>query len=110
MPTTRETMRITAADGDYTIVDLQGEHLNGSTLTPYFSGISEGQVIRKGETVEIKLMHPGFWCLRSENTLYEGFRWRFRIKESPEQTFVHEYWAGAILNNGATPWPACPAP
>ncbi len=107
-PIRREMISLTAADGDYTIVDVKAEHINGNTLTPFFDGLTEGQVIRQGETVDVGLM-AAFWCLRNEETLYEGFRWSFRVKEVPEQVFVFENWAGAILNNGATPWPACPA-
>ncbi|CAM4126192.1 PKD domain-containing protein [Kerstersia similis] len=111
IPLTEKTFRLTAMDGDYTIVDVKGEHINGNLarLTPYFTGLAEGQRIAKGSTAEIKLMSPVFNCLRNDATLYEGFRWTFRIKEIPEQTFVYEHWRGAVLNNGATPWPQCDA-
>ncbi|KKO72876.1 PKD domain-containing protein [Kerstersia gyiorum] len=108
-PMAEKTFRLTAMNGNYTIVDVRGEHLNGniSRLTPYFDGLTEGQVIPQGSTVEVKLMSPLFNCLRNDETLYEGFRWTFRVKEIPEQTFVYEHWRSAILNNGATPWPQC---
>lgn len=47
-PAVNKKMRLTAMDGNYTIVDVQGVHLNGklARLTP-------------------------FGCLRTEETLYE---------------------------------------
>jgi hypothetical protein len=103
-------LRLTAKDGDYTIEGIETSHINGTTLTPWIEGISEGQVIRQGESVDVRLVTPPFTCLRTEETLYEGFHWGFRIREIPQATFVYERWRGAILNNGATPWPSCPSP
>ncbi|AFT69655.1 PKD domain containing protein [Alloalcanivorax dieselolei B5] len=87
---------IDAVDGDYTVVDVAASHINGGleSLTPWFEGVREGQVIKQGETLNFSTWMPPVPCIRTDD-LAEGFHFSFRIKEIPQATFVYENWVEA---------------
>lgn len=85
--------RLTAFGGDYTITNL---HVTESTNTDYpgytgsFSGLSEGQVIANGDSVEFEvLVHaPGGEDTTSPtNNLVEGMTFSFEVAEKPGWRF-----------------------
>jgi hypothetical protein len=98
-----------AVDGDYTIENVIVRHINGGldNLTPYFEGLSEGQIIKQGESLPFKTWMRAVTCIRNENS-GEGFHFSFNIKEIPEITFVYEGWLGAN-NSSFSTWTACDA-
>lgn len=49
--------RLTATDRDYTIADLQASS-SDSSVRPYFIGLQDGQVLRKGQSVVFAAMRP----------------------------------------------------
>lgn len=106
-------LRLYAADGDYTVTDLVTAATD-SSLAPSFSGLSNGQVIRQGESVTFTLTRPaipneralvlglmdiatqhgsGSDEYRNEEArlirLYEDYSFTasFRIAEKPGRTF-----------------------
>ncbi|MCG7532312.1 PKD domain-containing protein [Psychrobium sp. MM17-31] len=98
-----------AVDGDYTIENVKVSHINGGLddLTPRFENLEEGQVIKKGETLEFKTWMRAIPCVRTEER-GEGFHFSFNIKEIPEITFVYENWLGAS-NSSFSKWEQCTA-
>ena len=105
--------RLTAFDRDYTIIDLQTSSTDNAML-PKFTGLQNGQVIRKGQSVDFKWQRP---LLPNESQLHlerinicnqygsssaectainkqladiipaYQFKSSFRIAEKPEYTF-----------------------
>ncbi|MBO9489680.1 hypothetical protein J7384_04810 [Endozoicomonas sp. G2_1] len=96
-----------ATDGDYTIENVKVSHINGGLkdLTPYFEGLEEGQVIKKGESLEFKTWMRAIPCVRTD-IKGEGFHFSFNIKEIPEITFVYENWLGASSSRFSR-WKQC---
>jgi len=95
-----------AIDADYTIENVQVRHINGdlASLTPRFEGLSEGQIIKKGSTINFSTVLPAVPCIRN-NDYAEGFHLSFRIKELPEITFTREVWRAAL--KGKSYWRQC---
>lgn len=98
-----------AVDGDYTIENVKVSHINGGLddLTPRFENLVEGQIIKKGETLEFKTWMRAIPCVRTEDR-GEGFHFSFNIKEIPEITFVYENWLGAS-SSSFSKWEQCTA-
>ena len=97
-PITSETSirwSLTAADADYTVENVVVKHLNGglASLTPRFEGLTEGRVIKQGETVEFRTIFPAVPCQRNDDKK-EGFHLSFNIKDQPKLSFVYEHWVG----------------
>ena len=97
-PITSETSirwSLTAADADYTVENVVVKHLNGglASLTPRFEGLTEGRVIKQGETVEFRTIFPTVPCQRNDDKK-EGFHLSFNIKDQPKLSFVYEHWVG----------------
>lgn len=90
---------LTAFDRDYTISNLQA--LAGGISAEYgysisFDGLTEGQVIARGETVEFSLIIHVPETVRGYEgseiprpNLGSGLKWSFSIQEKPEWTFSH---------------------
>lgn len=97
---------LTAEDADYTIENVQVRHINGglASLTPSFSDLSEGTVIKQGEQLAFKTEFPAVACKRTDSGK-EGFHFSFNIKELPEITFVYEDWVGP--SSWGSTWPNC---
>lgn len=56
---TVEAFKLRAAGKSYTITNLQAKNLtNGSAITPFFSGLTNGQTIADGQTVTFNLQSP----------------------------------------------------
>ncbi|MFS1525148.1 PKD domain-containing protein [Microbulbifer sp. 2304DJ12-6] len=87
---------MTAVDADYTIENVQIRHINGglASLTPWFEGLAEGQVIKKGASLNFRTWLPAVPCIRTDDKA-EGFHFSFNIKELPELSFIYENWVGA---------------
>ncbi|WP_444935563.1 PKD domain-containing protein [Microbulbifer sp. JMSA004] len=87
---------MTAVDSDYTIENVQVQHINGDlkSLAPWFEGLEEGQVISKGESLNFKTWMPAVPCIRTDDKA-EGFHFSFNIKEIPELSFTYETWVAA---------------
>lgn len=49
--------RLTATDRDYTVVDLQASSTD-SAVRPYFVGLQDGQILRRGQSVVFAAMRP----------------------------------------------------
>ncbi|WP_444942114.1 PKD domain-containing protein [Microbulbifer sp. ZKSA004] len=101
---------LTAVDADYTIENVQVKHINGdlASLTPWFEGVAEGQVISEGESLDFKTWVPSVPCMRTDEKI-EGFHFSFNIKEIPELTFTYETWVAiddGIFSEG---WRQCEA-
>lgn len=98
-----------AVDGDYTVENVVVKHINGGLddLTPYFEGLTEGQVVKQGDSLEFKTWMRAVPCIRDENS-GEGFHFSFNIKEIPEITFVYENWLGSSKGSSSK-WTACEA-
>ncbi|WP_444916736.1 PKD domain-containing protein [Microbulbifer sp. JMSA003] len=100
---------LTAVDSDYTIENVQVKHINGDldSLTPWFEGLVEGQVITEGESLDFKTWMPAVPCIRTDDKA-EGFHFSFNIKEIPELSFTYETWVAA--DNGIFgDWRECEA-
>lgn len=87
-----QTYRLTAFDRDYTITDLKATSANSAYL-PWFTGLSNNQVIKKGETVEFMTFRP-YIAGESESQSVPGeqvaaldFAWSFRVAEKNGWTF-----------------------
>jgi len=84
--------RLTAYGGDYTIADLAATSAqSGYALS--FQGLNNGQVIRKGETVEfsLRMQVPSPVPAAADlNKASEGMQWSFRIAEKSGWTFSHK--------------------
>ena len=99
---------LSAIDADYTIENVVTRHINGDLtgLTPWFEGLSEGQIITQGESLNFKTWLPAVPCLRN-NDKAEGFHLSFNIKEIPEITFVYETWRAANDQSSRSEWRQC---
>mgnify|MGYP000420923630 FL=1 len=78
--------RLTAYDQDYTITGLEAATAGGDA--PLFEGLADGQVIKKGETVNFNLLLPASFAYGSTPSF--DFKWVFSIKEKPDWTFQFE--------------------
>lgn len=80
---------LTASKGDYTIQDLTvtTDYLGG-TEQARLVGLTEGQVIREGETVNFALVFPSDFNIRES---HGDFRWQFGIKEREDFFFDLHY-------------------
>ncbi|VCU68458.1 PKD domain protein [Pigmentiphaga humi] len=91
------TYRLTAYGGDYTITGLQASDSTG-VEKPRFVGLSNNQVIKRGQSVEFQLVWPVSQTMQSTSaTLVERFSslsWAFKIAERPAWTF--DYSAAAV--------------
>jgi len=101
---------LSAEGADYTIENVQVRHINGglTDLTPWFEGLSEGLVIKQGESLDFKTWLPAVTCIRN-NEKSEGFHLSFRIKEIPEITFTYETWRTANDRSSSSDWSQCDA-
>lgn len=88
--------RLTAFGGDYTIRNLQvgtSTNLEYPGYTGKFDGLSEGQVIRLGESVDFSLVVTapgGQGTTTTMNNITEGIVYRFEIAEKPGWTFEYQ--------------------
>ncbi|VCU71821.1 PKD domain protein [Pigmentiphaga humi] len=84
-----KTIRLTAG-GDYTIADLKAYDTYG-VEKPKFAGLSDGQIVRKGQVLEFQLVWPiannPEVCDGMQMVGKDGLVWSFRIKELPNFTF-----------------------
>ncbi|MCQ6263493.1 PKD domain-containing protein [Alcanivorax sp. MM125-6] len=80
--------KLTASGGDYTITDLEVSTAYGGTGQARLVGLSEGQVIREGESVNFALASPSDYSLLSSDA---DFRWSFNIKERDDWWFDYHY-------------------
>lgn len=101
------TWSLSAMDGDYTIVDVKTTHINGGlqSLTPRFTGLQEGQVIKQGETLAFSTIVPPVLCTRNDDEA-EGFHFSFRIKELPDVHFIYENYQ-STSQGLVSEWPLC---
>ncbi|WP_201303864.1 PKD domain-containing protein, partial [Alcanivorax xiamenensis] len=79
---------LTASKGDYTIVDLNVTTEHGGTEQARLVGLTEGQVIKEGETVNFALVYPADFNIRESGG---DFRWQFKIKEREDFFFDFHY-------------------
>lgn len=90
--TSNRRYRLTAYDQDYTITGLTA-HSTDSSYMPGFIGLTDGQRIRKGESVDFSIYRPyvaGESKTQSVTTAQLAaydFTWSFRIAEKPDWTF-----------------------
>ena len=80
------------AGKSYTIIDVKAESEDPSVAAS-FIGLTEGQVIAAGTSVEFKLNVTRWSTPRTDDnpaTPYPKARWFFRVKEKPEWTFSVE--------------------
>ncbi|ACE82847.1 PKD domain-containing protein [Cellvibrio japonicus] len=75
---------LTASGGDYTIHNLQVTTEHDGTGVAQLVGLSEGQVIKNGESVKFAIVSPADYKFREHNT---HLRWYFDIKERPDWSF-----------------------
>lgn len=86
------TYRLTAFDRDYTIADLKVSSTDPAYM-PYFSGLQDKQVIRKGDSVEFMIFRPyvagesAGQSVSTETIAAYDFSWSFRIAEKEGWTF-----------------------
>ena len=99
---------LSATDADYTIENVELRHINGALtgLTPWFEGLTEGQVITQGESLAFKTWLPAVPCVRNDDKA-EGFHFSFRIKEIPEVSFVYQVWRTANDQSTFSEWRQC---
>lgn len=76
--------KLTAQGSDYTItgIDLSTEY--PGTGVVQLIGLSEGQVIKKGESVNFAVVSPADFHVREHDA---HFRWQFKIKERADWWF-----------------------
>lgn len=96
-----------AKDQDYTIVDVKVSHINGNkvSLTPRFTGLVEGQVIKQGYIAAFSTIIPPVLCTRTDDET-EGFHFSFRIKELPNVHFIYENYQ-STSQGLVSEWPLC---
>lgn len=84
------TYRLMAGDRDYTIVNLKATD-TGGVYQPRFSKLENGQVIRKGETVEFQLVLPITAALEKDAdgkvVNRDTFEWSFETAENAAFSF-----------------------
>lgn len=90
--------RLTAYVGDYTITNLK---IGASTNAAYpgysgkFVGLSNGQVIKKGETVNFSLAFTapgGQGTTTASNNIADGITYTFEVVEKPGWVFEYQPW------------------
>ncbi|CAM4212698.1 PKD domain-containing protein [Kerstersia similis] len=84
------TYRLTAAGGDYTIGQLAAVSSANADQQVRFEGLSDGQVLRKGDSVVFSLIWNMPAPKPTSAVLVEaakGMKWSFGIVEKPEWTF-----------------------
>ena len=92
--------QLTAGGGDYTITDLSAVSPVYDGFKPRFEGLSNGQVIKKGDTVTFKLILdiPGDMPVLKageSDDMGKGLAWKFSVAEKAGWHFQFEpaIWA-----------------
>lgn len=88
--------RLTAYGGDYTITNLNVGTSTNAAYPGYsgkFSGLTDGQLIKKGETVDFSLVivaPGGQGITATDNNLLEGITYTFGIAGKPNWSFEYQ--------------------
>lgn len=85
------SFRLTAGGGDYTVTNLSATDSDGR-LQPRFVGLSNGQVIPRGQTVEFQLVLAGNTLPAQDGNgkiiaSRKNLTWSFGVQEKPNFTF-----------------------
>lgn len=95
------TYRLTAGGSDYTITNLKALDAEGKEKVK-FVGLEDGQVIRKGETVEFQLVwqvtEAPARCSVTVELKGKDLHWSFGVKEKPAFTFDYGTRAANSVN------------
>ncbi len=84
--------RLTASGGDYTVTNPSAiTDWGGGSGQAQVIGLSDGQVIHNGESVNFALISPVGYSLHDAVSGTATFTWSFKIKERPDWYFKYVY-------------------